>query len=72
VVLGSASELSMPTEWTIHRGADAAVEVGLAHGTQSAGKPRTRGRGEAERDWLRDTLPVLTVTGKRCQHNSVR
>lgn len=38
----------MQTERTIHRDADAAVEVGPTGSTRSAGKPRTWGSGGAE------------------------
>jgi len=40
---------SMPTEWTTLREANAAVEVGPAGSTQSAGEPRTGGSGGTER-----------------------
>jgi len=39
---------SMQTERTIHRDADAAVEVGPAGSTRSVGKPRTWGSGVAK------------------------
>lgn len=41
-------KLSMQTERTIHRDADAAVEVGLAGSTRSVGKLRTWGSGGAK------------------------
>jgi len=45
----SGNERSMLDEWrTFLRKANAAVEVGFAGSTQSAGKLRTRGSGEAD------------------------
>jgi len=44
----SGNERSMLDEWIIPEKGRAAVEVGFAGSTQSAGKLRTRGSGEAD------------------------
>jgi hypothetical protein len=44
----SGNERSMLDEWSIPEKGNAAVEVGFAGSTQSAGKLRTRGSGEAD------------------------
>ena len=41
-------KLSMQTERTIHRDAEAAMEVRLADSTRSVEKPRTRGSDETK------------------------
>jgi len=47
----------MPTERTIHKKADAAMEVGSAGSTRSAGKPRTWGSGGANRELDQGNIP---------------
>ena len=54
---------SRPTERTIHRKADAVVEVGSADSTRSAGKPCTRGRGGAGREAASGTHPLRSEVG---------
>lgn len=53
----SSYKWSTPTERTIHRKADAAVEVGPADSTRSVGKPYTWGSGRAERVPGKETYP---------------
>src|SRR5262249_51897588 len=60
---------SRPTEWTIHRKADAVVEVGSAGSTRRAGKPRTRGSGGAGRGAGPGTHPLRAEVGVGCPHN---
>ena len=55
----------MSTEWTNLREVEATVEVGLAGSTRSAGKPRTRGRSEADRDRSRETSPAHAEVRRR-------
>ena len=45
---GKKKQLSMQTEWTVHRDADVVVEVGSAGSTRNLGKPGTWGSGGAE------------------------
>src|SRR5215471_14965159 len=57
------------TEWTIHRKAEAVVEVGSAGSTRSAGKPGTRGSGGAGREAGPGTHPLRSEVGSGCPHN---
>jgi hypothetical protein len=60
---------SLPTERTIHRNADAAVEVGSLGSTPSAGKPRAWGsKGAGHASFVRKHL-LPTAVGSRCPHN---
>ena len=63
---------SMPTERTIHRKADAAVEVGSLGSTPSAGKPRAWGsKGAGQESFVRKHL-LHTEVGSRGQHHDER
>jgi hypothetical protein len=54
---------STPTEWTIHREADAAVGVGPIRSTRSAGKPRTWGRDGAGWNACSEKHPLHAEVG---------
>jgi len=66
---GLGAEPSMPTERTIHRKADAAVEVGSLGSTPRAGKPRTWGSEGAGQDSSVGRHLLHAEAGPRCQRN---
>jgi len=63
---------SMLTERTIHRKADAPVEVGSLDSTPRAGKPRTWGSEGAGQDSFVRTHRLHAEVGARCQHHYER
>src|SRR6516162_1750003 len=62
----------MPTEGTVLREANAAVEVGPAGSTPSAGKPRTWGSGGAERATWSGRHPLHTQREDEGDHGTGR